>query len=92
MASLEAQVAGMSTLIMDRGGAGETIVSEDDDKLVGRLVHSEEELFAQIQSYLTHKTFQKDLSIVNFSHHRDYFKRERLSHDLLILMSKNHVS
>lgn len=92
MASLEAQIAGMSTLILDRGGAGETIVSEDDDKFVGHLVDSEEDLFAQAQYYLIHKTFQKHLSIVNFSHHRDYFKPERLSHDLLILMSKTQVS
>ncbi len=34
MASLEAQIVGMSTLILDKGGAGETIVSEDDDSLV----------------------------------------------------------
>ena len=63
-------------------------MSEDDDSLVGHLVDSEDDLFAQIQHYLEYKTFQKDLSIVNFSHHRDYFEPERLSRDILILMSK----
>lgn len=91
MASLEAQIVGMSTLILDKGGAGETIVSEDDDSLVWHLVDSEDELCSRIQYYIDHKKFQKNMSIVNFSHHRDYFNPDRLSHDLLILMSKNKV-
>ncbi len=85
-------MVGMSTVILDRGGAGETIVSEDDDSLVGHLVDSEEDLLATVRHYIEHKKFQKHLSIVNFSHHRDYFYPTRLPHDLLVLMSKTQVS
>lgn len=44
MASLESQMAGFPTIIMDRGGAREAILSDDDDQPVGYLVHTEEEL------------------------------------------------
>ena len=48
MASLESQMAGFETIIMDSGGASEAILSDDDDYPVGYLVHSEEELFRTI--------------------------------------------
>ena len=48
MASLESQMAGFETIIMDSGGASEAILSDDHDEPVGYLVHSEEELFRTI--------------------------------------------
>jgi hypothetical protein len=45
MASLESQMAGFPTVILDRGGAREAILSDDDDYPVGYLVQSEEELW-----------------------------------------------
>lgn len=48
MASLESQMAGFETIIMDSGGASEAILSDDDDHPVGYLVHSEEELLRTI--------------------------------------------
>lgn len=44
MASLESQMAGFPTIIMDRGGAREAILSDDHDEPVGYLVHTEEDL------------------------------------------------
>lgn len=44
MASLESQMAGLSTVILDRGGASEAILSDDHDEPVGYLVDSEEHL------------------------------------------------
>jgi len=37
-------MAGFPTIIMDRGGAREAILSDRDDQPVGYLVHTEEEL------------------------------------------------
>lgn len=91
MASLESQMAGFETIIMDSGGASEAILSDDHDEPVGYLVHSEEELFRTISWYVQQKTFQKQLSNVNFSHKRDYFSPTRLSSDLLSLMSKTRL-
>lgn len=91
MASLESQMAGFETIIMDSGGASEAILSDDHDEPVGYLVHSEEELFRTISGYVQQKTFQKQLSNVNFSHKRDYFSPSRLSSDLLSLMSKTRL-
>lgn len=91
MASLESQMAGFETIIMDSGGASEAILSDDDDHPVGYLVHLEEELFRTISWYVQQKTFQKQLSNVNFSHKRDYFSPTRLSSDLLSLMSKTRL-
>jgi glycosyltransferase involved in cell wall biosynthesis len=88
MASLESQMAGLSTVIMDSGGASEAILSDDHDEPVGYLVHTEEDLFRIISHYVQQKTFPKQLSNVNFSHKRDYFSPTRLSSDLLSLMSK----
>lgn len=88
MASLESQMAGLSTVIMDSGGASEAILSDDDDQPVGYLVHSEEELLWTISRYVQNKIPEKQMSNVNFSHKRDYFSPTRLSSDLLSLMSK----
>ena len=89
MSALESQAANIPTIILDRGGARETILSNLSDELVGHLVDSEEMLFATICYFIEHKMFPENMSIVNFSHHRDYFTLQRLSDDLLILMSKN---
>jgi hypothetical protein len=88
MAPLECQLAGLSTVILDRGGARETMLSSDDDQPVGHLVQSEDELFATIQHYTEYKSFPEVLSNVNFSHKKDYFSPERLSSDLLSVINK----
>lgn len=88
MASLESQMAGFPTMIMDRGGAREAILSDDDHQLVGHLVHSEEELLWTISRYVQNKILEKQMSNVNFSHKRDYFSPQRLSRDLLSIITK----
>jgi glycosyltransferase involved in cell wall biosynthesis len=88
MASLESQMAGFPTVILDRGGAREAILSDDDDYPVGYLVQSEEELWWTISRYVQNKILEKQMSNVNFSHKRDYFSPERLSRDLLSIITK----
>lgn len=46
MAPLEAQATGISTLILDRGGARETLMSDVSGEYVGRLVDTESDLCA----------------------------------------------
>jgi len=91
MASLECQMMDIPTVILDRAGARETIVTNEVGEPVGYLVDSEESLFRIISHYVEEKTLPKWLSNVNFSHKKPYFSRERLSWDLLALMSKTQV-
>ena len=88
MAPLESQAAGISTLILDRGGARETLLSDVSGETVGRLVDSIEDLYATASYFMKNKKFPKHLSIVNFSHTIDYFTPERLSSDLLSVINK----
>jgi len=88
MAPLEAQSTGISTLILDRGGARETLVSDVSGNCVGQLVDSEEELYSTVSYFITHKKFPKNMSIVNFCHTIDYFTPQRLSSDLLSVINK----
>ncbi len=91
MAPLEAQAAGISTIILDSGGARETILTNLSDEPVGYLVDSEEELFRTIRDYVKIKSFPKKLSNVNFSHKREYFTPERLSSDIISVIEKTGV-
>jgi very-short-patch-repair endonuclease len=88
MASLESQMAGFPTVILDSGGASEAILSDERDEPVGYLVDSEESLFASLSYFAEHKKFPENLSNVNFSHKKDYFSPSRLSSDLLSLMHR----
>jgi glycosyltransferase involved in cell wall biosynthesis len=88
MAPLECQMTGVSTVILDRAGARETIVTDVSGEPVWYLVDSEESLFSTVSYYLAHKMFPEQLSIVNFSHQKSYFLPERLSRDLLSVISK----
>lgn len=88
MTSLEAQSTGISTLILDRGGARETLVSDVSGECVGRLVDTESELCATARYFIIHKKFPENMSIVNFSHTIDYFTLQRLSSDLLSAINK----
>jgi glycosyltransferase involved in cell wall biosynthesis len=88
MAPLEAQSTGISTLILDRGGARETLVSDVSGECVGRLVDTESDLCAAARYFITHKKFPENMSIVNFSHTIDYFTPQRLSSDLLSIINK----
>lgn len=91
MAPLEAQAAGISTVILDSGGARETILTNLSDKPVWYLVHSEEDLLWTIKDYVQIKSFPKKLSNVNFSHKREYFTPERLSSDISSIIEKTRV-
>jgi hypothetical protein len=88
MAPLEAQSTGISTLILDRGGARETLLSDVSGEPVARLVDSEEDLYSTLSYFIAHKKFPKDMSIVNFFHTIEYFSPVRLSSDLLSLINK----
>jgi glycosyltransferase involved in cell wall biosynthesis len=88
MAPLECQMTGISTVILDRAGARETIVTDVSGEPVWYLVDSEDSLFATVSYYLEHKMFPEQLSIVNFSHQKSYYLPERLSRDLLSVISK----
>ena len=92
MAPLESQSTGISTLILDRGGARETLVSDVSGEPVGRLVDTESELCAAACYFVTHKKFPENMSIVNFSHTIDYFSPQRLSSDLLSIINKTSDS
>lgn len=91
MASLESQMAGISTLILDRGGARETMLSSDDDVPVSYLVQGESELLATISYYMMHKNFPKPLSNVNFYYKKDDFSLERLSSDIRSVINKTDL-
>lgn len=88
MCALESQMAGLSTVILDRGGAREANLSDVSGDPVGYLVDSEDELCASLSYYIEHKMFPKQMSNVNFSHKRSYFSRDRLSSDLLSIITK----
>jgi glycosyltransferase involved in cell wall biosynthesis len=91
MAPLEAQMAGISTVILDSGGARETILTNVSGEPVWYLVQSEEDLFRTISHYVQKKMFPKSLSNVNFFHNRAYYTPERLSSDLLSIIDKTPV-
>lgn len=59
MASLECQMMDIPTVILDRAGARETIVTNEVGEPVGYLVDSEESLFRIISHYVEEKTFPK---------------------------------
>ncbi len=88
MAPLESQMAWFSTIILDRAGARETIVTNVSDEAVWYLVESEDELFSTLCTYMDKKVFPKKMSNVNFYHHKDYFSVSRLSSDLLSIINK----
>lgn len=90
MAPLECQMAGISTLVLDNGGARETMLSSDDNIPVGYLVQSEEDLSARVSYYIEHKFFDEKMSNVNFYHTKDYYSPDRLSSDLLSVINKTH--
>lgn len=83
-------MAGISTLVLDNGGARETMLSSDDNIPVGYLVQSEEDLSARVSYYIEHKFFDEKMSNVNFYHTKDYYSPDRLSSDLLSVINKTH--
>ena len=88
IAPLESQMAWFSTVILDRAGARETIVTNVTGVPVWYLVESEDEIFSTICTYMNKKVFPKKMSNVNFYHHKDYFSLSRLSSDLLSVINK----
>ena len=88
MAPLESQMMGIPTVILDRAGSRETILSTTVNDPVGYLVHNEDELFRSISHFVQFFSLPKCVSSVNFSHPKSYFFRPRLSLDLLNLMQK----
>lgn len=88
MAPLECQIAGIPTIILDRAGSTETAVMSTDGESVGYFVQSESDIVSLLTHYLSHTSFQKSVSNVNFSHSQSYFFSERLSSDIGLLISK----
>lgn len=88
MDPLECQIAGIPTLVLDRAGSTETAVMSRDGEPVGFFVQSESDIISLLTYYLSHISFQKSVSNVNFSHSQSYFFSERLSSDIGLLISK----
>lgn len=86
MSSLEAQIAGLPTIILDRGGARETVLLDSASQPIAQLVHTEEEITAAITYFIQQRSLHNSVSNVNFCHQREYFSPSRLDVDIRSLI------
>lgn len=86
MASLEAQIAGLSTIILDRWGARETVLLDSSRHPVAQLIDSESDIATSITYFIQQRALPKRVANVNFCHQRDYFSPSRIDVDIRSLI------
>jgi glycosyltransferase involved in cell wall biosynthesis len=86
MCPLEAQIAGLPTIIFDKWGARETQLLDSFWQPMAQLVHTETEIIEAITYFIQQKSLHKSMSNVNFCHHTEYFSPSRLDADIRSLI------
>jgi glycosyltransferase involved in cell wall biosynthesis len=86
MAPLEAQIAGLPVIILDKGGARETVLLDNNHEPMAQLIDSENEIIPAITYFIQQRSLQKRMSNVNFCHQREYFTVSRLDAEIRSLI------